>query len=335
LLHLSAYIFLTHWCGQWPPTLVWFDNGLLETRIEPIHASFLRAMLGVRRTTSALVTLAEFGRLPLTHFVLRQTLKYRNRLQEAAQDGLLGRAWQAQQLLLARGAKCWARSVEQRLAELQPRGGGAEGAVALPHLAEPSALENAYKQDARRERAAAFAAQLRRQRRALGPAPSSPIQALVDIVPTSGVDVEKVAEAWQSAYLAQFAASDRSSIVERYQYVKGDSFGYEPYLSEVSCIQLCRVLARLRCGNFPLEANTGAWVTPRVLFEHRLCRRCSSGVVDSEEHALLHCPALEHVRARFARALSLETNCTLPQLLRSAPQLALAKFAASVRVALD
>lgn len=49
-------------------------------KLEKIHTGFLKKLLGVHNNASAKLTYAEFGRLPLSHQWLQQSMKYMHRL---------------------------------------------------------------------------------------------------------------------------------------------------------------------------------------------------------------------------------------------------------------
>jgi hypothetical protein len=81
---------------------VWVDSKAVES-VEVVYRGFLKSLLGVRRTTSTAVVLAEFGKFPFAHFAWGQALAFYNRLCTVSEHRLLGKAWQAQLGCLLRG----------------------------------------------------------------------------------------------------------------------------------------------------------------------------------------------------------------------------------------
>jgi len=59
--------------------------------------------------------LAEFGKFPFEHFAWGQALLYYNRVNMVTKDRILGKAWEAQLVMLVAGKKCWAGSVKKWL----------------------------------------------------------------------------------------------------------------------------------------------------------------------------------------------------------------------------
>ena len=48
-------------------------------------------------------------------------------------------------------------------------------------------------------------------------------------------------------------------------------------------------IAKLRSGTLPIEIEKGRYRNTKR--EERLCKLCTTGVIETEEHFLLHCPA--------------------------------------------
>jgi hypothetical protein len=65
--------------------------------------------------------LAEFGKFLFEHFAWGQTLLYYNRVSTITKDRILGKAWEAQLIMLVAGKKCWAGSVKKWLLQHQPQ----------------------------------------------------------------------------------------------------------------------------------------------------------------------------------------------------------------------
>jgi hypothetical protein len=99
---------------------VWVDSKNIET-IEVVYRGFLKSLLGVRKTTSTSIMLAEFDKFPFEHFAWGQALMYYNRVSTMTKDCILGKAWEAQLSMLITGNKCWAGSVKKWLLRNQPQ----------------------------------------------------------------------------------------------------------------------------------------------------------------------------------------------------------------------
>jgi hypothetical protein len=93
---------------------VWVDSKKIDA-IEVVYRRFLKSLLGVQKTTSTSIVLAEFGKFPFEHFAWGQMLMYYNRVSTVIKNRILGKAWEAELAMLAVGKKCWARSVEKWL----------------------------------------------------------------------------------------------------------------------------------------------------------------------------------------------------------------------------
>jgi hypothetical protein len=58
----------------------------------------------------------------------------------------------------------------------------------------------------------------------------------------------------------------------------------------------------------------------------RLCKQCSLGAVEDEDHFLLVCPAYEHIRDKFRHHLSIGPITSIQELVSCQNQSALARF---------
>jgi hypothetical protein len=67
----------------------------------------------VQKITSTSIVLAEFGKFPFEHFALGQVLLYYNRVSTVFKDRILGKAWEAQFVMVVVGKKWWARYVKK------------------------------------------------------------------------------------------------------------------------------------------------------------------------------------------------------------------------------
>jgi hypothetical protein len=111
---------------------VWVDSKKIKA-IEVVYRRFFKSLLGVRKTTNTSILLVEFGEFPFEHFAWGQTLMYYNRVSMITKDRILGKAWEAQLIMLVAGKKCWVGSVKQWLFRNQPQ----EVACFLPSV-QPS-----------------------------------------------------------------------------------------------------------------------------------------------------------------------------------------------------
>jgi hypothetical protein len=75
----------------------------------------------VQKTTNTSIVLAKFGKFPFEHFAWGQALLYYNRVNMVTKNCILGKAWEAQLIMLATGKKCWTRSVKKWLLNNQPQ----------------------------------------------------------------------------------------------------------------------------------------------------------------------------------------------------------------------
>ncbi len=98
---------------------VWIDSKKIEA-IEVVYRGFFKSLLRVQKTTSTSIVLAEFGKFPFEHFAWGQALLYYNRVSTTTKDRILGKAWEAQLIMLAAGKECWAASVKKWLLKNQP-----------------------------------------------------------------------------------------------------------------------------------------------------------------------------------------------------------------------
>ncbi len=79
---------------------VWVDSKKIEV-IEVVYQRFLKSLLRVRKITSMSIVLVEFGKFPFEHFAWGQALLYYNRVSPVIKDYILGKAWEAQLIMLA------------------------------------------------------------------------------------------------------------------------------------------------------------------------------------------------------------------------------------------
>jgi hypothetical protein len=156
------------------------------------------------------------------------------------------------------------------------------------------------------------------------------------------LDVVEMRESMRVRYIESFfstlqsSGDAKSSVLLRYLLFKNGAYECESYLESIECVQLRKVLARFRCGNSDLEVVLGARKKTVVAASlelipcaQRLCRFCSLGAVDTEDHFLLVCPALQQVRDRFSFSLNITAISTLAELMQTNKCCALARYVAS------
>jgi hypothetical protein len=99
---------------------VWVNSKKIEA-VEVVYRRFFKSLFGVRKTTNTSIVLAKFGKFPFEHFAWGQALLYYNRVSTITKDRILGKAWEAQLIMLIAGKKCWAGSVKKWLLKNQPK----------------------------------------------------------------------------------------------------------------------------------------------------------------------------------------------------------------------
>lgn len=65
-----------------------------------------------------------------------------------------------------------------------------------------------------------------------------------------------------------------------------------------------RVLSQLRCGNLPLEIETGRYSRPKIPVENRLCKLCNKQCVENEVHFLIGCDFYSDLRHKIIKTAS-------------------------------
>ncbi len=164
--------------------------------------------------------LAEFGKFPFEHFAWGQSLLYYSRVSTITKDRILGKAWEAQLIMLAVGKKCWVGSVEKWLLKNQPQ------EVVGSLLPIQSSLEMA---------------------------PSGFPHTMLSVKKVKH-------NMWLAFIEKLFTNREIGTNVQtRYLRFKGMLYESENYLYDISCVQLQKALARFRCGNSQLEVVLGAW----------------------------------------------------------------------------
>ncbi len=112
----------------------------------------------------------------------------------------------------------------------------------------------------------------------------------------------------------------------------GYSYAHQSYLQVITNVQLRQSLSRFRCSNHRLEVECGRHAKPEsVPRRDRVCRLCSLGAVEDEDHLLLVCPAQYDICCKFGQHLGKQlTPCSLlPELMHSTTQKAIALYLVS------
>ncbi len=79
---------------------VWVDSKKIKA-IEVVYQGFFQTLFRVQKTTNTSIVLVEFGKFPFEHFACGQTLFYYNCVSMVTKDYILGKAWEAQLIMLA------------------------------------------------------------------------------------------------------------------------------------------------------------------------------------------------------------------------------------------
>jgi hypothetical protein len=134
-------------------------------------------------------------------------------------------------------------------------------------------------------------------------------------------------------------ARTKSSRLRTYQLMNtscttksGYSYAHQRYLQVITNVQLKQSLSKFRCSNHCLEVECGSHAKPEsVPRRDRICRLCSLGAVEDEDHLLLVSPAHHDIRCKFSQQLGKQlTPCNLlPELMHSANQKAVALYLVS------
>jgi hypothetical protein len=94
------------------------------------------------------------------------------------------------------------------------------------------------------------------------------------------------------------------------------AYGFQAYLSLVDNVQLRKCLSHFRCSNHCLEIETDCKTKPlKTPICERLCKQCSLGAVEDEDHFLLICPTYEHIRDKFRHHLPIGPITSIQELV--------------------
>ncbi len=198
---------------------VWVDSKKIEV-IEVVYWGFLKFLLKVRKTTSTSIVPTEFNKYPFEHFAWGQVLLYYNRVSTIIKDHILGKAWEAQLIMLTTKKKCWAGSVKKWLLKNQPQ----EVACFLPSI-QPS----------------------------LETAPTGFPHTMLSVKRVKhNMQLTFIEKLFINREI-------ENSVQTKYLCFKGMLYESESYLCDINCVQLWKDLSRFRCGNLQFEVVLSAW----------------------------------------------------------------------------
>ena len=119
-----------------------------------------------------------------------------------------------------------------------------------------------------------------------------------------------------------------SSRVRTYECIR-QGYRYEPYLSDFQHPQLKRTLTRFRCGDHNLQIESGR--KPKsglVPYYDRRCKLCNLDAIESADHFLTVCPALQHLRDKYQSRLPLSPTTTWVDVMRCQDYISVSKYIA-------
>ncbi len=81
-----------------------------------------------------------------------------------------------------------------------------------------------------------------------------------------------------------------------------DHFGYENYLSKLSNFEIRKTICRFRISAHRLQIEVGRF--SNISRSERICKNCSSGKVEDEEHFLCECSKYESTRSELFKSIT-------------------------------
>ena len=81
-----------------------------------------------------------------------------------------------------------------------------------------------------------------------------------------------------------------------------DHFGYENYLSKLSNFEIRKTICRFRISAHRLQIEVGRF--SNISRSERICKNCSSGKVEDEEHFLCECSKYESTRSELFKSIA-------------------------------
>jgi len=125
------------------------------------------------------------------------------------------------------------------------------------------------------------------------------------------------------AYRDHWLCSIRNSPkLECYAEIKPDLY-YEPYLDYIKDREKQIALTKLRVSKHELEIEKGRYTKPKTERSLRVCKLCSTGMVEDEAHFLLQCPTYQTERSN----LFMTTDLNLQRLLHCYTQQSIGRTA--------
>ena len=84
-----------------------------------------------------------------------------------------------------------------------------------------------------------------------------------------------------------------------YKEVINPTLDNENYLSVLSINKKKMNIAKIRTNSHELRSETGRWSIPKTPWNDRICQISNSKQVEDENHFLLDCPTLTHIRSQL------------------------------------
>ena len=114
---------------------------------------------------------------------------------------------------------------------------------------------------------------------------------------TSEIFIRMCKERLKEKFIQQWRNSigSQGSKLRFYNLFK-ESFAREPYLDNLNCFQLRKVVLKFRCSDHRLEIETGRH--RKIKVEERICQLCR-GNVETESHFLQECPLYTNLRTKY------------------------------------
>ncbi len=143
----------------------------------------------------------------------------------------------------------------------------------------------------------------------------------------TSIPVAGMVHAARMKYQTMHTESD-SSRVRTYESIR-QGYRYEPYLSDFQHPQLKRTLTRFRCGDHNLQIESGRKAKSGLVpYYERRCKLCNLDAIESEDHFLTVCPALQHLRDKYQSRLPLRPTTTWVDVMRCQDCISVSKYIA-------
>ena len=235
---------------------------------DKLELKFCKSILGVHRKSSNTAVRGELGRYPTIIFVLKQGLKNWFRIASYKQkQSILYDTYLCNLEITNAKKPCWWSNIK----------GFFRNALGLTHLLENHGCSGNPK------------AKLR----------------------TAMTSMKQIFEfQWRnelSRTTSRNKAAGGNKLRTYYTFKK--NFVYEKYLDLQGDFTLRRNITKLRISSHQLAIERGRYCSKknrqeRVEKEKRLCKNCSSGEVEDEEHVVMTCPKYDHARRTMLNSLT-------------------------------